>query len=251
MKERLKQFHNPDSRKTKHLFEEFFGVDITENWQWNNVLPKDARTQLNKWISIRGDAVHRVEVDANQPHVIRKDELIRGNKNGEIVLVEYSDFECPFCKRFHGTMQQVMDEYGEDGKVAWVYRQFPLEQLHPVKAVSESVASECVAEIGGNDAFWKFADRLYELTPSNNQTDIYNVIPQIVREIGIDLDGFNECWESDRYASHIESDIQNAGMAHLKYLYGTEVASYLYPVLRSKECKIGTKNTLQDGMSVL
>lgn len=48
LKERLKQFHNPDSRKTKHLFEEFFGVDITESWQWNNVLPKDARTQLNK-----------------------------------------------------------------------------------------------------------------------------------------------------------------------------------------------------------
>ena len=77
LKERLKQFHNPDSRKTKHLFEEFFGVDITESWQWNNVLPKDARTQLNKWISIRGDAVHRVEVDVNQPHVIRKDELAK------------------------------------------------------------------------------------------------------------------------------------------------------------------------------
>ncbi len=77
LKERLKQFHNPDSRKTKHLFEEFFGVDITENWKWNNVLPKDARTQLNKWISIRGDAVHRVEVDVTQPQVIRKEELVK------------------------------------------------------------------------------------------------------------------------------------------------------------------------------
>jgi hypothetical protein len=77
LKERLKQFHNPDSRKTKHLFEEFFGVDITENWQWNNVFPKDAREQLNKWISVRGDAVHRIEVDVNQPQVIRKDELAK------------------------------------------------------------------------------------------------------------------------------------------------------------------------------
>ena len=73
----MKQFHNPDSRKTKHLFEEFFGVDITESWEWNNVFPKNARTQLNKWISIRGDAVHRVEVDVNQPQVIRKDELAK------------------------------------------------------------------------------------------------------------------------------------------------------------------------------
>lgn len=75
LEERLKQFHNPDSRKTKHLFEEFFGVDITEGWKWNNILPKEARTQLNKWISIRGDAVHRAETDACQPHIIRKDEL--------------------------------------------------------------------------------------------------------------------------------------------------------------------------------
>jgi len=77
LKARLKQFNNPDSRKTKQLFEEFFGVDITEDWQWNNVLPKDARIQLNKWISIRGNAVHRVEIDTSQPQVIRKDELAK------------------------------------------------------------------------------------------------------------------------------------------------------------------------------
>ena len=77
LKERLKQFHNPDSRKTKHLFEEFFEVDITEHWHWNNVLPKNARTQLNKWISIRGDAVHRAEVDPTKPHLIKKEELIK------------------------------------------------------------------------------------------------------------------------------------------------------------------------------
>ncbi len=77
LKERLKQFHNPDSSKTKQLFEEFFDVDITESWGWNNVLPKDARVQLNRWISIRGEAVHRVVVDITQPQVIRKDELVK------------------------------------------------------------------------------------------------------------------------------------------------------------------------------
>ena len=73
----MKQFHNPDSSKTKQLFEEFFDVDITESWGWNNVLPKDARVQLNRWISIRGEAVHRVVVDITQPQVIRKDELVK------------------------------------------------------------------------------------------------------------------------------------------------------------------------------
>ena len=73
--ERLKFFHNPNSRKTKHLFEEFFDIDVTEKWQWNNVTPKDAREQLNKWISRRGEAVHRSNVGINQADIIKKAEL--------------------------------------------------------------------------------------------------------------------------------------------------------------------------------
>ena len=59
---------------------------------------------------------------------------IRGNPNARVKIVEYSDFECPFCKRFHPTMQKVMDEYGKGGEVACVYRHFSLDSLHPVKA---------------------------------------------------------------------------------------------------------------------
>ncbi|QSH39142.1 thioredoxin domain-containing protein [Candidatus Kaiserbacteria bacterium] len=135
---------------------------------------------------------------------------IKGDPNAPVKIVEYSDFECPFCKRFHETMNQVMDEYGDSGEVAWVYRQFPLDQLHPVKARREAVASECAAELGGNDGFWQFTDRFFELTPSNNQTDLDTVIPQIVREIGLNEAAFNECLDSGTYDSHIEEDIQNA-----------------------------------------
>jgi len=141
---------------------------------------------------------------------VSSDDHILGNPNASVVIVEYSDFECPFCKGFHGTMNQVMDEYGTDGQVAWVYRHFPLDQLHPVKARAEAVASECVNELGGNDAFWQFANRFFELTPSNNRTDIESVIPQIVGEIGIDEQSFNECMNSGKYDQHIESDIANA-----------------------------------------
>lgn len=146
--------------------------------------------------------------DLDQMAPITENDHIRGNPNADVVIVEYSDFECPFCKRFHTTMQQVVGEYGD--KVAWVYRQFPLDQLHPVKARAEAVASECAAELGGNDAFWKFADRFMELTPSNNQTDIETVIPQIVREIGLNETAFQTCFESGKYDQHIEEDIQNA-----------------------------------------
>lgn len=146
--------------------------------------------------------------DLEQMAAVTSEDHIRGNPNAPVMIVEYSDFECPFCKRFHDTMKQVTTEYGD--KVAWVYRQFPLDQLHPVKARKEAVASECAAELGGNDAFWKYADRFFELTPSNNQTNIDTVLPQIAKEIGLDEAKFASCLASNKYDAHIEGDVQNA-----------------------------------------
>ena len=140
---------------------------------------------------------------------IEDSDHIRGNPNAPVKIVEYSDMECPFCKRFHSTMQQVMDEYGKNGKVAWVYRHFPLDSIHS-QARTEAVASECANELGGNDAFWKYADRFFELTPSNNQTNIATVLPQIAREIGLDETKFNSCLASKKYDKHIQDDLDNA-----------------------------------------
>ena len=92
---------------------------------------------------------------------------IVGNPNAEVVVIEYSDTECPFCKNFHQTMRQIMDEYGKEGSVAWVYRHFPLEQLHS-KAVKEAEATECAAYVGGPNKFWDYINRLFEVTPSND-----------------------------------------------------------------------------------
>lgn len=144
----------------------------------------------------------------NMAPITSKDHII-GDPNALIKIVVYSDMECPFCKRFHSTMQQIMEEYGKDGKVAWIYRHFPLDSLHS-KARTEAVASECANELGGNDAFWKYADRFFELTPSNNQTDIAAVLPQIALEIGLDETKFNSCLASKKYDKHIQDDLDNA-----------------------------------------
>jgi protein-disulfide isomerase len=133
---------------------------------------------------------------------------IRGDASAPVTLIEYSDFECPFCKRFHLTAKKLVEE--SKGQVRWVYRHFPIDQLHPVKARKEAAASECAAELGGNDAFWKFADRFYELTPSNNRTDVDTVLPQIAREVGLDEGQFASCVSSGRHDRRIEEDRQNA-----------------------------------------
>jgi len=132
---------------------------------------------------------------------------IRGNPAAPVTLVEYSDFECPFCKRFHPTMKQLVDE--SKGQLNWVYRHFPLDELHS-KARKEAAASECAAELGGNDAFWKFADRFFELTPSNNRTDIDTVLPQIAGEIGLDKAKFASCLASGKFDQRVAEDLENA-----------------------------------------
>ena len=141
---------------------------------------------------------------------ITGDDHILGNPNAPVKIVEYSDFECPACKLFQTIMMRVMDDYGKSGKVAWVYRQFPIDLLHPLNARKEAVASECAAELGGNDAFWKFANRFFEISLSNDETDIKTVIPRVAREIGLDEEQFASCLESGKYDAHIQEDIDNA-----------------------------------------
>lgn len=145
-------------------------------------------------------------LDAMNP--VTSEDHIRGDANAPVKIVEYSDTECPFCKRFHTTMQQVMDEYGKEGKVAWVYRHFPLDQLHP-KARKEAEATECAAELGGNDKFWAYLDRLMEITPANNGLDPAE-LPKIAQYVGLDVAKFNTCLSSGKYAQKIEEHVQNA-----------------------------------------
>lgn len=133
---------------------------------------------------------------------------VRGSRDADVFIVEYSDTECPFCKRFHETMRQVMGEYESGGKVAWVYRHFPLDSLHK-KARGEAVALECANEQGGNDAFWKYADRLFEITPSNDGLDSAE-LPKIATFVGLDAAKFSTCLASGKYDAHIEAEAQNA-----------------------------------------
>jgi len=139
-----------------------------------------------------------------------------GSRNAEVVIIEYSDTECPFCKIFHNTMKQVVDEY--EGKVAWVYRHFPIVELHK-RAMKEAEATECAAELGGSQAFWKYLDGIFEKTNSNDSLDP-GELPKIASEIGLDVETFNSCLESGKFVEKIEKSIQdgiNAGARGTPY----------------------------------
>jgi len=92
------------------------------------------------------------------PPVIDADH-IRGNKDADLVLVEYGDIDCPYCKQFQTTIKDVLSAHTDE--LAWVYRHSPIDSLHPT-ARAKAEASECVASISGNNTFWKYIDGLMQ-----------------------------------------------------------------------------------------
>lgn len=135
---------------------------------------------------------------------IKTEDHVRGDRNARILLFEYSDLECPFCKRFHPTAKQIVDEY--KGQVAWVYRHFPLDQIHS-KADKEAEAIECANELGGKQGFWQLTDKIFEVTPSNNGL-VLDDLPKLASQVGLDQNKLKSCLDNGKYAAHVEADYQ-------------------------------------------
>ena len=149
--------------------------------------------------------------ERTQMRPVTEADHIRGNPNAPIMLVEYSDFDCPFCKSYHETMRQVMDEYGTTGEVAWVYRHFPLAQIHPNAPVIAE-ASECVSELANDsadEAFWTFADQVFDERDVNAPTNITR-LEEFAVSAGVEAAAFNECMESERNRGEVEADLRDA-----------------------------------------
>ena len=131
---------------------------------------------------------------------------ILGNPSAKVMIVEYSDFDCEFCKGFSETLHQIIANEGANGQVAWVFREFPLTELHP-NALSHARAAECAAQVAGNDAFWRFADALFA-----NQPVVPAQYGTIAADAGISGDAFATCYAtaSTTLDTHIMDDRQNA-----------------------------------------
>lgn len=148
-----------------------------------------------------GNTVEKVPAITASDHIL-------GNPDAKVVLVEYTDLECPFCKAFHETMKRIMAEYGEGGEVAWVLRNFPLQQIHP-NAPRLAEAAECVAELAGNDAYWSFIDAIYALAPVNTFFDM-SKLSQTASGVGVSATALDACLASGRYQDKISKEYSTA-----------------------------------------
>lgn len=136
---------------------------------------------------------------------ISAEDHILGNSNAKIIILEYSDIECPFCKVFHDTMHKVVND--SNGEVAWVFRHYPIPQLH-AKAFREAEATECAFEQGGNDTFWKYVDRIFEITPSNDGLEESELFT-IAEYVGLNKSVFNDCLDSGKFTNKVQADVDD------------------------------------------
>lgn len=135
----------------------------------------------------------RPEVDPTKVPAIDSTDKVRGNPDAKVALIEYSDLQCPYCQNFHSTVAQALEKYPNDLK--WVYRHFPL-QGHP-EAMPRALASECVAEVAGQDGFWAFIDEIFS-DPS------LSIGSQSAAEtLGYDYAAIDACVKEERFKEYI------------------------------------------------
>ena len=148
-----------------------------------------------------------VDQASSMPPVTAADHIL-GNPNSQIYIVEYGDTDCPYCQEYQSTLHQIITDYG-NGQVAWVYRDFA---IHP-NSPKEAEATECVAELGGNDKFWQYLDLLFSkkdftVTPYIGLDP--SQLPVLAASIGIDQNAFTTCLNSGKYESKITEEYNDA-----------------------------------------
>ncbi|MBX4191977.1 DsbA family protein [Candidatus Parcubacteria bacterium] len=128
---------------------------------------------------------------------------IIGSPTAPVVLIEYSDFQCPFCTMIYPTLKRLVEE--SNGQVAWVYRHLPLESIHP-EAMPAAVASECITEQLGESGFWKYADAIF-----NDQKNIGDTkFKQVAHDLGADDAKFAACLTSKKFNDKIDANATDA-----------------------------------------
>jgi protein-disulfide isomerase len=146
---------------------------------------------------------------------VTEDDWIRGDEDAPITLIEYSDYDCPFCGRFHDTMKEILAE--NEGQVRWVYRHFPLDNIHP-DAREVAAAAECVGREQGEEAFWNFTDAYFA-----NQGEITaaTVAQFAADEVGANAATIESCMEEASIQQKVEDDTQGGSTAGVTGTPGT------------------------------
>ncbi len=149
------------------------------------------------------------------------DDAVLGDEDAPVTIIEFSDYQCPFCRKFWTeTFPLIKKEYIDTGKASFVYRDFPLDSIHPA-ATPAAIAAECVREKGGDEAYFKMHDKIFaegnvldsgtENGPVTKTAQFGNTeLKQWAKELGYDI---GSCLDSNKYKSEIQKDLADGSAA--------------------------------------
>lgn len=132
-----------------------------------------------------------------------------GNEDATVTIVEWSDFQCPFCGKFYSETEiKLRANYVDTGKVLFIYKHFPLEAIHPM-ATPAAVASECASEQG---KFWAYHDKVFE----NYRSISVANLKTWAGSLGLDQKQFDECLDSNKYLDKVKADMAQGQAAGVR-----------------------------------
>lgn len=141
------------------------------------------------------------------------DDPVLGNKNAKVTLIEFSDYECPFCKRhFDEVYPSLKKDYIDTGKVKMVFRDYPLP-FHDPMATFEAKAATCAQEQGGDSAYFKFHDAIFTKTKSNGNGLTKDEVYQMATDLGLNQANLKSCADSEKYAEEVKKDLADGAAA--------------------------------------
>lgn len=191
--EDAKQFYETNKERIQQPYEQISS-------RLHDYLNQQARQKQQA--SFLRDLRQRYEVNiALQPpkvDVSIDDDPVLGAKDAPVTIVEFSDFQCPYCRRVQPTLKRLMQEY--EGKVKLVFRDFPLRNIHP-QAQKAAEAAQCADDQG---KFWPYHDKLFEQTALQ-----IDDLKKYAEELELDMEAFSTCLDSDKYAAEVEKDLQD------------------------------------------
>lgn len=178
------------------------GSEIDEVWLSGKIdegIENYIKKQQEEQMKGQEDQQKKRSEQAKDVKPLSEGDHVRGNKDAVVTLIEYSDYDCPYCGRFHATAKEVVEAY--DGKVNWVYRHFPLPGHNP-SATQKAIAVECANELSGSKAFWEMSDILYEEMPAVEE------LKAIAKRVGLSEAKFDTCMKSGKYESKVQEQMQ-------------------------------------------
>lgn len=152
----------------------------------------------NRASTIGDQKLQEKTIDTDLSKIVKDYNPTKGGQNAEVTIVAFMDFECPFCKKEHPILNQVMEKYGPAIKV--VFKHFPIEQIHP-HAMNASLAAMCAQE---QNKFWPYYDKVY-----TEQKFTRDDFVQFANDLSLNKNKFESCYDSQKYYDQIQEDLKD------------------------------------------